>query len=221
VEIVGVVGHVKQWSLDADQKESLQAQLYTPFMQLPDKAMAQSSSGISVLVRWQNTASVLDAVRHASAEMSTQQVVFGVQSMKEIIANSLSERRFSMILLGIFAGVALVLASVGIYGVISYVVARRTQEIGVRIAMGAQRGEVLRLVLRQGVTMAALGAAIGIAAALPLTRFMGSLLFAITAADPLTYLCVVALLLGVSLAACWLPAHRAARMNPVDALRYE
>jgi predicted permease len=220
-EIVGVVGHVKQWSLDADQKESLQAQLYTPLMQLPDKAMTQSASGIGVLVRSRNSGSVFDSVRRASTEMSNQQVLFGAQSMKEIIANSLSERRFSMILLGIFAGVALILASVGIYGVISYVVGQRTQEIGVRIAMGAQRGEVLRLVLRQGVAMAALGAGIGLAAALPLTRFMRNLLFAITAADPLTYFCVVALLLGVSLAACWMPAYRAARMNPVDALRYE
>jgi predicted permease len=220
-EIVGVVGHVKQWSLDADEKESLQTQLYTPFMQLPDKAMAQSASGIGVLVRSQNSASVFDSVRRASSQMSSEQVVFGAQNMKEIIANSLSERRFSMILLGIFAAVALVLASVGIYGVISYVVGQRTQEMGVRIALGAQRGEVLRLVLRQGVAMAALGVGIGLAAAVPLTRLLGSLLFAISAADPLTYSCVIALLLGVSIAACWMPAYRAARMNPVDALRYE
>jgi ABC-type antimicrobial peptide transport system permease subunit len=126
-----------------------------------------------------------------------------------------------MTLLGIFAGVALVLASVGIYGVISYVVGQRTQEIGVRIAMGAQRSQVLRLVLAQGAAMSAIGAAIGLGAALPLTRLMGTLLFAVSAADPMTYFCVVALLFGVSLAACWLPAWRAARLNPVDALRYE
>lgn len=221
VEIVGVVGHVKQWSLDADQKEALQAQLYTPFMQLPDKAMAQSASGIGVLTRSQNSASVFETIHRVSTQMSSQQVVFGAQSMKEIISNSLSERRFSMMLLGIFAAVALVLASVGIYGVTSYLAGQRTQEIGVRIAMGAQRREVLRLVLRQGATMAALGAGIGLAAALPLTRLMGSLLFAVNAADPLTYSCVIALLLGVSIAACWMPAYRAARMNPVDALRYE
>jgi len=221
VEIVGVVGHVKQWSLDADEKESLQAQLYTPFMQLPDKAMVQSASGIGVLVRSQDSVAVFDSVRRASLKMSRQQVVFGAQSMKEIIANSLSERRFSMILLGIFAAVALVLASVGIYGVVSYVVGQRTQEMGVRIALGAQRGEVLRLVLRQGVAMAALGVGIGLAVAVPLTRLMGSLLFAISTADPLTYSCVIGLLLGVSTLACWMPAHRAAQMNPVDALRYE
>jgi len=221
VEVIGVVGHVKQWSLDADEKESLQAQLYTPFMQLPDKAMAQSVSGISVLVRARNSAAVFDSVRRASAAMSNQQVVFGAQSMKEIMAKSLSARRFSMILLGIFAGVALVLASVGIYGVVSYVVGQRTQEIGVRIAMGAQRSEVLSLVLRQGLAMAGLGAGAGLVAAVPLTRLMRSFLFSIGAADPVTYLSVLALLLCVSLAACFLPAYRAACMNPVEALRYE
>jgi ABC-type antimicrobial peptide transport system permease subunit len=220
VEIVGVVGHVKQWSLDTD-KESLQAQLYTPFMQLPDKAMAQSAAGVGVLVRSEDSLPVFESIRQASAQMSNQQVVFGAQTMNDIIANSLADRRFSMTLLGIFAGVALLLASIGIYGVVSYLVGQRTQEIGVRIAMGAQRSEVLRLVLAQGAAMSALGAIIGLAAALPLTRLMGTLLFAVSTADPLTYLCVVALLLVVSVAACWLPAHRAARMNPVDALRYE
>jgi predicted permease len=221
VEIVGVVGHVKQWGLDTDDKESLRAQLYTPFMQLPDKPMAQSASGIGVLVRSQSSASVLESIRRASTQMSSQQVVFGAQTMNEIIANSLATRRFSMTLLGIFAGVALLLASVGIYGVVSYVVGQRTQEIGVRIAMGAQRSELLRLVLAQGAAMAAFGLVIGLAAALALTRLMGTMLFAISAADPLTYLCVVALLFAVSMAACWMPARRASRLNPVDALRYE
>jgi ABC-type antimicrobial peptide transport system permease subunit len=153
--------------------------------------------------------------------MSSQQVVFGAQTMNEIIANSVAARRFSMILLGIFAGLALLLASIGIYGVVSYVIGQRTQEIGVRIAMGAQRSEVFRLVLAQGATMAALGAAVGLVAALALTRLMGTMLYAISAADPLTYLCVVVLLFLVSMAACWLPARRAAGMNPVDALRHE
>jgi predicted permease len=220
VEIVGVVGHVKQWSLDTD-KESLQAQLYTPFMQLPDKAMAQSASGVSVLVRSRDSSPVFESLQRASAERSSQQVLFGAQTMNQIIANSLAERRFSMTLLGIFAAVALLLASVGIFGVVSYVVGRRTQEIGVRIALGAQRSEVLRMVLAQGTAMAALGTAIGLAAALVLTRLMGTMLFAISAADPITYFCVVALLFGVSLAACWVPARRAALLNPVEALRYE
>ena len=126
-----------------------------------------------------------------------------------------------MILLGTFAGLALMLASIGIYGVASYVVGQRTQEIGVRMAMGAQRREVLRLVLAQGAAMAALGAAVGLLAALALTRLMGTMLFAVSATDPVTYVGVVALLFAVSMAACWIPARRAARMNPVDALRYE
>ncbi len=221
VEIVGVVGHVKQWSLDTDDKESLRAQLYTPFMQLPDKAMAQSASGIGVLARSQSSASVFESIRRASTQMSSQQVIFGGQTMSEIIASSLAARRFSMTLLGIFAGVALLLASVGIYGVVSYVVGQRTREIGVRIAMGAQQSEVLFLVLAQGAAMAAFGLVIGLAAALALTRLMATMLFAISAADPLTYMCVVALLFAVSMAACWMPARRASRLNPVDALRYE
>ena len=221
VEIVGVVGHVKQWGLDTDDRESLRAQLYTPFMQLPDKAMARSASGIGVLARSQNSAPVFESLRRASERMSNQQVVFGAQTMNEIIANSVAARRFSMILLGIFAGLALMLASIGIYGVVSYVVGQRTQEIGVRIAMGAQRSEVLRLVLAQGAAMAALGAGAGLVAALALTRLMGTMLYAISAADPLTYLCVVVLLFAVSMAACWLPARRAAGINPVDALRHE
>src|SRR4030095_14363197 len=177
--------------------------------------------GVGVLVRSEGSAPVFESLRRASAQMTSQQVVFGAQTMNEIIANSLAERRFSMTLLGIFAAVALVLASVGIYGVVSYVVGRRTQEIGVRIAMGAQRSEVLRMVLAQGTAMATIGTAIGLAAALALTRLMGTMLFAVSAADPMTYFCVVALLFGASLAACWVPAWRAARLNPAHRFAYD
>ncbi|HEY6127023.1 MAG TPA: ABC transporter permease [Candidatus Acidoferrum sp.] len=220
-EIIGVVGHVKQWGLDSDDSESLRAQLYTPLMQLPDKAMALSATGLNVMARAQSSSPIFESIRRISAQMSSEQVVFGAQSMKEVIAKSLSARKFLMIALGIFAVLALVLASIGIYGVVSYVVGQRTQEIGVRLAMGAQPSEVLRLVLVQGARMAALGMVIGLVAALALTRLMGSMLFAIGTSDPLTYSCVTALLFAVSLAACWMPARRAARMNPVDALRYE
>jgi predicted permease len=221
VEIVGVVGHIKQWGLDTDDRESLHAQLYTPLMQLPDKAMAQAASGISVLVRSQNLAQVFQSIRTTSQHMSSEQVVFGAQTLEQIIANSLAARRFSMTLLAVFAALALALASVGIYGVVSYAVSQRTQEIGVRMAMGAQRSQVMGLVLTHGATMAALGSAIGLFAAFALTRLMGNMLFGISAADPMTYACVVALLFVVSIAACWIPARRAASMNPVVALRYE
>src|SRR5207248_5135290 len=122
--------------------------------------------------------------------------------------------------LGIFAGMALLLASIGIYGVVSYIVGQRTQEIGVRIAMGAQRSAVLRLILAQGAAMATVGAGVGVIAALALTRLMGSMLFAISAADPLTYFCVVIVLFAVSIAAWWIPARRAANMSTGDGGRY-
>ena len=220
-EIVGVVGHVKQWGLDNDDKQSLRAQLYTPFMQLPDAAMSQSASGLGVLLRSRSSAPVFQSIRRASRKMSADQVVFGAQTMNDMIASSLAGRRFSMILLAVFAGLALLLASVGIYGVVSYLVGQRTREIGVRIAMGAQRTEVLGMVLRQGARMAAIGAAGGAVAALLLTRVMASMLYGTSPADPVTYFCVLAVLLLVALAACWVPAARAARLNPVDALRYE
>ena len=220
-EIIGVVGHVKQWGLDNDEKQSLRAQLYTPFMQLPDQAMSQSVSGLGVLVRSQTSAPVLESIRSASREMSPDQVVFGAQTMNDMIASSLASRRFSMILLAVFAALALLLASVGIYGVVAYLVGQRTREIGVRIAMGAQRTQVLGMVLRQGGKMAAAGAGAGALAALLLTRVMASLLYGTSPADPLTYIAVLAVLLLVALAACWIPASRAARLNPVDALRYE
>lgn len=220
-EIVGVVGHVNQWGLDTDGTEALRAQLYTPFMQLPDKAMALSASGLGVLVRSEKPAMVVEPIRQANNRMNKQQVVFGAQTMDEIIASTLAQRRFSMILLGVFAGLALVLSSVGIYGVVSYIAGQRTQEIGVRVALGAQRADVLRLVLGGGAKMIAVGLVIGLVAAFGLTRLMARLLFGVSATDPITFFAVSALLVLVALAACYFPARRATRVDPVVALRYE
>jgi ABC-type antimicrobial peptide transport system permease subunit len=153
--------------------------------------------------------------------MNSEQVVYGEQTMDEIISDSISDRKFSMILLGAFAGLALVLSSVGIYGVISYLIGQRTHEIGVRMALGAQRGDVLKLVLGEGVKLALLGAAIGLAAAFGLTRLMASLLYGVSASDPLTFAAVAFVLIGVALLACYIPARRAMRVDPSIALRYE
>jgi putative ABC transport system permease protein len=141
--------------------------------------------------------------------------------MDKIISNSLAARRFSMILLGIFAALALVLSCVGIYGVISYLAGQRTHEIGIRMALGAQRNDVLRLVLGNGAKMVLIGVAAGVAASLALTRLMARMLFGVSAYDPLTFLAVAFLLILVALAASYIPARRAMRVDPIVALRYE
>lgn len=223
-EIVGVVGHVKQWGLDADDIRPLRAQLYCANLQMSDKYMAGGLSGTRVLLRTDGsvpTSGVFDSIRRMSQQMSSEQVVFGTQTMNQIISESLAQRQFSMLLLGAFAVLALTLSSVGIYGVISYLVARRTQEIGIRMALGADRLDVVRLVLRNGMKLAALGVTIGIVAALALTRLMATMLYGVSANDPLTFLGLAALLLLVALVACYIPARRAMRVDPVIALRYD
>ena len=222
VEIVGVVGHVKQWGLDTDDKETLHAQLYCPFMQIADKDMHQATGGVDVVLRSdQGHRASLDSIRNSVTAMNGQQFVFGVQTFDEIISKSLAAQRFSMILLGVFAGFALLLASVGIYGVISYVVGQRTHEIGIRMALGAERLHILRLILERGGVLAVAGVAVGLASSLALTRLMASLLYGVHATDPLTFAGVAMLLVFVAFVACYIPAQRASRVDPLVALRYE
>ncbi len=221
-EIVGVARHVKQWGLEGDEKQSLQAQIYRPFMQLADKSMALSPSGTGVLVRFTgNSTGIFDSLRSIVRQMSRDQVIFGAQTMEQTISSSLATRRYSMMLLTGFAALALLLAAIGIYGVMSYVVGQRTQEIGIRMALGAQRAHVLRLILSRGVKMALLGAGIGLLAALALSRLIRELLYGISPADPLTFAAVALLLLFIALLACYLPARRAASVDPTLALRCE
>jgi len=221
-EIIGIVPHVKQWGLDSDDKESLRAELYFPYMQLPDQAMKLSWNGTGVMVRFDpNAAAIGDSLRAAIKGISGEHVMSKTQTMDSIISDSLASQRFSMAVLGVFAMLALALASVGIYGVISYLVGQRTQEIGIRVAMGASRSDVLRMVLGDGMKMTLIGVGIGIAAALGLTRLMASLLFGVSATDPLTFTGSSDLLSVVALAACYIPARRAMRVDPMVALRYE
>jgi predicted permease len=220
-EIVGVVGHVRQWGIAADDAQELRAQLYFPFAQLDDGQIA-GMSGIDVVVHSGAARPVpFDTIRAAVQEMSTEQVASGPQIMEDVISASLAARRFSMLLLSAFAALALLLASVGIYGVISYVVSQRTAEIGIRVALGARRGDVLRLVVGHGLMMALSGIALGLAAALALTRLMAHQLYGVSATDPLTFAVVAAGLAAVALAACYLPARRALRIDPMTALRHE
>jgi len=221
-EIVGVVGHVKQWGLDLDDTNRLRAQIYVPCMQMPDSFIAMTPSGSGVVVRSRNSdTGLLNSIRQASHEISREQVIFGAQSMNSIIADSLARRRFSMILLGAFASLALLLASLGIFGVSSYVVGQRTHEIGIRMALGAHRIDIQRLILGDAGKLMISGVILGIAAAFGLTRLMADLLYGVAPTDPLTFLVVPLILGAVAMLASFLPARRTARVEPTVALRYE
>ncbi len=222
--IVGVVGHVNQWGLDSDATNSLRAETYQAMLQLSPMQLGLVPAGIGVFVRSStDEGAAFKAIQHALAQMNHEQVAYEPQTMDSMIADSLAQRRFLMILLSVFAGIALLLASVGMYGVISYVVSQRTQEIGVRMALGADRNQVLRWVLGQGGRLAAIGAAAGLAAALAVTQVMArsSLLYGVRAYDPWTMSLVTVLLILVAIAACGVPAWRATRIDPMTALRNE
>jgi len=220
-EIVGIVGHVKQWGLDADDSQSLRAQYYLSCMQMPDDFMAGTRS-TSMLLRYTGSlGAALDSLRQVNKQMSTEQVIFGGQSMESILSDSMAQRRFATILLGAFAALAVTLACIGIYGVMAYLVSQRTQEVGIRMALGAQRSDVLAIVLRSGARLAVAGVGAGIVGAIALTRLMGSLLFEVSPTDPMVLACVCGLLVVVALAACILPARRAASIEPMQALRRE
>ncbi len=222
VQIVGVVGHVKHWGLDSDDTAKIRDEIYFPFLQIPDKFMSEGVAGLTLVLRTTpDPLSVVSAVRAQVAGPTEDQPIFGVQTMEQVISVSLTERRFAMLLLIIFASTALVLAAVGIYGVMSYAVSRRTHELGVRMALGASRREILRLVVGEGMAMAAAGAAVGLAATLGLTRWMASLLYGVKPTDPATLALVLLLLGGIALLACYIPAWRATKVAPTVALRYE
>jgi predicted permease len=221
-EVVGVVGHVKHWSLDGDATAKIRSQMYIAFRQFPDSVMDLASTGAPYLLRTQGDPNALvPRLKQAIGEVSANMVTYNEQSMEDVIAGSLSARRFTRLLLGTFAALALVLAGVGIYGVVSYSVTQSTHDIGVRMALGADRRAVLGSVLRSAMTMAVLGIAFGAAAAIGATRVMKELLFGISATDPLTLGAVSALFAAVTLLASFIPALRATKVDPIIALRCE
>ena len=214
-QIVGIVSDIRQMGLD----EPVKAEMYLPYQQITDwpwfvpRDLAIRTSG--------DTSNLVGAVRQIIREVDPDQPISNIATMAELLGTEASERRMGMIMLAAFAGLALLLASLGIYGVLAYFVSQHTSEIGVRLALGASTRNILFLVLRKGMVLTLLGVVIGIAAALALTRLMGSLLFGVKAVDPLTFVTVPLLLAGVALLACYLPARRATKVDPLVALRYE
>lgn len=210
-EIVGVVGAVRDTGFDQQPRPTV----YFPSLQSPDQTM-------SLVVRTSlPPGAILPSIKSAIWSVDRNQPVFEVRSMDEIISGIVSAPRLAFLLLGVFAFLALALAAIGIYGVTSYMVIERTHEIGLRVALGAQRSDILRLVLGHAARLAAIGVICGAVAALLLTRLLTSLLFNVSATDPWTFAGVAILLIIVALAACYISARRATRVDPMVALRYE
>jgi putative ABC transport system permease protein len=210
--VVGVVNDIRHTGLDG----AIDQVVYLNYRQLP------RPNGMELALRGAvEPSSLAPALRNAVREIDPALPVYDVMTMNERLSNSVADRRFNLLLLGGFAALALLLAGVGVYGVISYVVTQRTHEVGIRIALGAQRADVLRLFIKQGMAMVTLGVALGLLGAFALTRVMKGLLFDVSASDPLTFACVALLLSLIALAACYLPARHAARIDPLASLRRE
>jgi putative ABC transport system permease protein len=212
LEIVGVAADMKQGALGAP----VIPQIYTPYLQRP-----WFSSAIVVRAAHNDLSAVMNDAQRAIWTVDRDQAATKIQTAEEALNNSLAEPRLYTVLLGVFAALALSLASVGIYGVMSYTVTERTREIGVRMALGAQAGNVLKLVIGQGMVLALIGVAIGSAGAVALTRLMSGLLFGVSATDPMTFVVIALLLSVVAFLACYIPARRAAKVDPMVALRGE
>jgi putative ABC transport system permease protein len=209
-EIIGVAGDVKHYSVIGD----VAPEIYDP-------TLRSASGGYDLVVRSAAAAQIAGAVRGQFRELDPNLPLFTVRTLEETIALNLARQRFAVALLGAFAVLGLLLAAVGVYGVMAYSVSRRAREMGVRMAMGAQSGDVLRMVLREGLKLTAIGVAIGLPASLAVTQLMKTLLYGVSAADPLTFAGVPLLLAVVAMIACWIPARRAARIDPMTALRQE
>ena len=219
-EIVGIVRHVEHSNLEGLNAAS--GEVYTPFSQIPVDRLPRYVRRVNLVVRTNvEPLSLAPSVRGQIAALDKDQPVFNVRTMEQALARSVAARRFAMILLSVFAVLALVLAAVGIYGVISYSVAQRTREVGIRMALGAQTTDVLKLVVRDGLKLVVIGVAVGLIGAFMLTRLMSTLLFGVTPTDLVTYATVALTLTGVALFASYIPARRATKVDPLVALRFE
>ncbi|HLW78507.1 MAG TPA: FtsX-like permease family protein, partial [Terriglobia bacterium] len=211
LSVIGVVGNTQHEGLGQDPE----AEIYVPYLQ-------QSEGSVQLAVRTaQDPATLASAVRGVVSALDPEQPIYQVATLEQTLADSVAPRRFNMLLLGIFAAIALTLATVGIYGVMAFSVAQRTHEIGIRMALGAERSNVLSLIVRQGLRLTLAGVALGVAAAWALTRFLTSFLYGVRPTDPAIFLLVSAALVAVSILASYIPAWRATKVDPIVALRYE
>ena len=211
-EIIGVVGDVRRKGLDV----AVQPEMYFSYLQKPERRM-------SVVLRTDapDASQLIQAARAEVKAFDSAQIIWRVQTLEQLLGTSVAPRKFNMLLLGIFASVALILAAIGLYGVMSYSVSWQTHEIGIRMALGANRTDVLQLVVRQGMKMALIGLVLGLVGAFFVSRVLVGMLYGISPTDPLTFTGVSIVLLVVALLACLIPARRATRVDPIVALRAE
>jgi ABC-type antimicrobial peptide transport system permease subunit len=220
--VVGVVGHVRHWGLAGDDQAQVRAQFYYPFAQLPDKYLRRWSELMSIAVRTEVAPlSEVESLRRELRGAAGDQVLYGVHTMEQLADDSLALQRFLLLLFGIFAGLALVLACIGIYGVLAYLTGQRVPEIGIRIALGASPNGVMWMVLRQSLGMILAGVFIGTAAALAAARVMLRLVEGMQPTELSTFGMTIPVLIVAALFASFLPARRASRVDPVIALRQE
>jgi predicted permease len=219
-EIIGVVGHIKQWGLDRDETTTVRTQMYQPFLQLPDEFIAEAPNGIAVLVRTRgDSGEVVSSLRAIVHDLGAENAMFRVRTADDIIGAYHSTRRFAMYVLVAFAALALLLSCIGIYGVVSYVVDQRTNEIGIRMALGARGSSIMTMVLRQGGKLVLAGVVLGLVGAVAVSPFMTKLIYGVPTTDPWTLAAVACGVMLVALVAMLLPARRAMRMQPMQALR--
>ncbi len=220
--VIGVIGHIRHKGLDSDDEAKVREQLYLPFAQLPDPFLRLTSSGMSLLIRTSvPPLTIVERIRQQVRGTTRDQAIYDVQTMEQIMSGTLAKQRFLLLLFAIFAGLALLLACVGIYGVLAYLTTQRAPEIGVRMALGASSREVMRLVLRQSLGMTLVGTCVGLGASLAAGRLLEQLVNGVRPGDPLAFATVTLVLLVAALVASFLPARRASRIDPMKALRQE
>jgi predicted permease len=220
--VIGVVGHVRYWGLASDDQAQIREQLYYPFAQVPDQWVRRWSELMSIAVRTKvEPLTVLPVLRQAVRGETGDQVIYQVRTMEQLASRSIARQRFLFVLFGLFASLALLLACIGIYGVLAYLTSQRVPEIGIRIALGANPSRVVRLVMRQSLRMILIGVVLGACGALAATSVLQRLVDGVEKADPSSFVLMILVLMVAALAASFIPARRASRIDPLKALRQE